>query len=141
MNGRVQSFGKKKTAIAVAQITPGQGQIRVNGFALDTVQPEALRFKLYDPIHILGKERFAGLDIRIKVSGGGQVSQVYAIRQAISRGIVAYYHKFVDEAAKQELKDMLVDFDRTLLVSDPRRKEAKKFDRKGARARYQKSYR
>ncbi len=119
----------QKTAIAVAQVTAGKGMIRVNGFALDTVQPEALRYKLYDPFHVVGKERFAGLDIRIKVNGGGQVSQIYAIRQAIARGVVAYYHKYVDEASKMEIKAALTEFDRTLLVSDPRRKEAKKFDR------------
>jgi ribosomal protein S9 len=29
------------------------------------------------------------MDIRIKVKGGGQVSQVYAVRQAIGKAIVA----------------------------------------------------
>ena len=47
----------------------------------------------------------------------------------------------VDEQSKKEIKDILVQFDRTLLVADPRRCEAKKFGGPGARARYQKSYR
>ena len=47
----------------------------------------------------------------------------------------------VDEASKQEIKDILINYDRSLLVSDPRRCEAKKFGGPGARARYQKSYR
>ena len=47
----------------------------------------------------------------------------------------------VDEQSKKAIKDMLVQFDRTLLVADPRRCEAKKFGGPGARARYQKSYR
>ena len=46
-----------------------------------------------------------------------------------------------DEARKCEIKDLLVSYDRSLLVSDPRRKEPKKFGGPGARARYQKSYR
>lgn len=47
----------------------------------------------------------------------------------------------VDEAAKKEIKEKLIQFDRTLLVADPRRCEPKKFGGRGARARFQKSYR
>ena len=49
-------------------------------------------------------ERFAGIDIRVRVKGGGRVAQVYAIRQAVSRAVVAYYQKYVDEQSKQEIK-------------------------------------
>jgi hypothetical protein len=45
----------------------------------------------------------------------------------------------VDEASKKEVKNILVTYDRTLLVADPRRCEPKKFGGPGARARYQKS--
>jgi hypothetical protein len=47
----------------------------------------------------------------------------------------------VDEQSKNEVKDILLTYDRTLLVADPRRAEPKKFGGPGARARYQKSYR
>mgnify|MGYP005997428979 CR=1 FL=1 len=47
----------------------------------------------------------------------------------------------VDEASKKEIKEKLIQFDRTLLVADPRRTEPKKFGGKSARARFQKSYR
>lgn len=90
---------------------------------------------------LLGKDKFSNIDIRVRVKGGGQTSQIYAIRQAIAKGIVAYYQKFVDEASKREIKDILVQYDRTLLVADTRRCEPKKFGGPGARARYQKSYR
>lgn len=66
---------------------------------------------------------------------------ILAIRQAIAKAIVAYHQKFVDEASKQELRDILISYDRSLLVADPRRCEPKKFGGPGARARYQKSYR
>merc|ERR1712203_354453 len=69
------------------------------------------------------------------------VSQIYAIRQALSKALVAYYQKFVDEQSKKAIKDLLVQHDRTLLVADPRRCESKKFGGPGARARFQKSYR
>lgn len=76
---------------------------------------------------IVGLDKFADVDIRVRVTGGGHVSQVYAIRQAISKSIVAYYQKFVDEHSKNELKRSLVQYDRTLLVADNRRCEPKKF--------------
>ncbi len=41
----------------------------------------------------------------------------------------------------QEIKETLLQYDRTLLVADPRRCEPKKFGGRGARARLQKSYR
>lgn len=47
----------------------------------------------------------------------------------------------VDEATKKEIKDLLLSYDRSLLVADPRRCEPKKFGGHGARARFQKSYR
>ncbi|KAK9696294.1 40S ribosomal protein S16, partial [Basidiobolus ranarum] len=93
------------------------------------------------PILILGEDKFANVDIRVRVRGGGHTSQIYAIRQAIAKAIVAFYQKFVDEASKKEIKEKLIAYDRTLLVADPRRCEPKKFGGPGARARYQKSYR
>ena len=49
--------------------------------------------------------------------------------------------EYVDEHSKNLLKQALVQYDRTLLVADPRRCEPKKFGGKGARSRFQKSYR
>ena len=63
------------------------------------------------------------------------------LNQAIAKAVVAYYQKYVDESSKREIKDILVTYDRTLLVADPRRCEPKKFGGPGARARRQKSYR
>ncbi|PRW57188.1 40S ribosomal S16 [Chlorella sorokiniana] len=137
----VQTFGRKKNAVAVAYVKRGKGEIRLNGSPLDLVQPETLRWKVFEPVLLLGKQRFSNVDIRIRVKGGGQVSQIYAIRQAISKGIVAFYQKYVDEQSKNEIKDILLTYDRTLLVADPRRCEPKKFGGHGARARFQKSYR
>jgi hypothetical protein len=41
------------------------------------VQPETLRFKVKEPVALLGEHRFQNVDIRIRVKGGGHVSQVY----------------------------------------------------------------
>lgn len=104
------------------------------------VRPEALKFKVYEPLLLLGNKALL-VDIRVRVKGGGTTSQIYAIRQAIAKGIVAYYQKYVDETSKREIKETLTQYDRSLLVADPRRCEPKKFGGPGARARYQKSYR
>ena len=55
--------------------------------------------------------------------------------------INTFLHLDVDEASKKEIKDILTQYDKALLVADPRRCEPKKFGGPGARARYQKSYR
>ncbi|OWF44956.1 40S ribosomal protein S16 [Mizuhopecten yessoensis] len=131
----------RKTATAVAHCKRGNGLIKVNGRPLENIEPQLLRAKLQEPLLLLGKEKFAGVDIRVRCRGGGHVAQIYAIRQSISKSLVAYYQKYVDEASKKEIKDILISYDRTLLVADPRRCEPKKFGGPGARARYQKSYR
>mmetsp|Transcript_26872 Transcript_26872/g.26508 ORF Transcript_26872/g.26508 Transcript_26872/m.26508 type:complete len:144 (-) Transcript_26872:102-533(-) len=137
----VQVFGRKKTAVAVAHCKKGRGLIKINGCPIQFVQPQTLRTKVLEPVLLLGLARFQNVDIRLRVKGGGYTSQLYAIRQAISKSLVAYYQKFVDEASKQEIKEILTSYDRTLLVADPRRCEPKKFGGPSARARYQKSYR
>merc|ERR1711861_33114 len=137
----VQTFGKKKTAIAVAYCKRGRGLIKINGCPIELVEPETLRYKVFEPVLLLGSARFSNVDIRIRVKGGGFTSQVYAIRQAIAKSLVAYYQKYVDEASKKEIKDVLLGYDRSLLVADSRRCEPKKFGGRAARARYQKSYR
>merc|ERR1712124_195806 len=123
----VQTFGRKKTAVAVAFVKKGVGRCKVNGVPIELVEPEALRYR--------------DVDIRIRVKGGGYTSQIYAIRQALAKALVAWYQKFVDEASKKEIKEILQTYDRSLLVADPRRCEPKKFGGRGARARFQKSYR
>lgn len=137
----VQTFGRKKNALAVATVRKGKGLVKVNGSPIEILEPKALRIKVFEPILLLGQKRFANIDIRIKVRGGGYTSQIYAIRQAIAKGVVAFNQKFVDEASKREIKELLLQYDRTLLVADPRRCEPKKYGGKGARSRFQKSYR
>ena len=141
MSQSVQCFGRKRNATAVAHCKEGRGLIRVNGRPLELVEPKGLKLKVYVPILLLGQDRFNVVDIRVRVKGGGQSAQIYAIRQAIAKSLIAYYQKYIDEASKNEIKDILLSYDRTLLVADPRRCEPKKFGGPSARARYQKSYR
>ena len=138
---QVQTFGKKKTATAVATCTQGTGSIRVNGKALALIEPESLRIKAFEPIFLVGGNKFKDVNIRVRVQGGGQSNQIFAVRQAIAKALLAFYQKYHDEQSKRELKEVFLQYDKTLIVTDPRRAEPKKFGGKGARARFQKSYR
>lgn len=87
---------------------------------------------------MVGEDKFEPIDVRVRVKGGGHTSQVYAIRQAIAKALVAYYAKYFDAQSAITLKKDLVAYDRSLLIADPRRMEPKKFGGGGARARRQK---
>ena len=100
-----------------------------------------MKLKVFEPFFIVGSNKFKDLTIRVRVTGGGAPAQVLAVRQAIAKALIAYYQKYKDEQSKMELKDMFLQYDKTLMVSDSRRCEPKKFGGKGARARFQKSYR
>eukprot|EP00461_Guttulinopsis_vulgaris_P001656 UN01656 len=136
----VQVYGRKKNSIAVAHCKAGAGVLKVNGQSIDTINNQTLKTKVMEPLYILGLHRFEKVDIRIRVSGGGFVSQAYAIRQAIAKAIVAYFAK-QDEVIASDLKTTLLAHDRTLLVADPRRRESKHAGGSSARAKKQKSYR
>merc|ERR1712232_1040119 len=103
MGNQVQCFGRKKNATAVAYVTDGQGFIRVNGKALELLEPTSMRMKVYEPIFLLGAEKFANLNIRVRVRGGGSTTQVMAIRQAICKGLISFHQKFGDESKKREM--------------------------------------
>ena len=105
---QVRTFGKKKNATAVALVESGHGVLRVNGKPLNLIEPESMRLKVYEPIFILGGNRFKDLSIRVRVSGGGSMNQIMAVRMAVAKGVVAYYQKYHDESSKRELKELLL---------------------------------
>ena len=135
------THGKKKNAIANAVTQEGKGLITVNRIPIQNIEPKTLRIKIFEPVLILGIKDFANLNIRVKVQGGGPTAQLYAARQAIAKAIVSWKQKYVDEEQKSETRRSLLNFDKGLLVADQRRTEPKKFGGRGARARFQKSYR
>lgn len=105
------------------------------------IEPESLRIKAFEPILLVGGNKFKDVNIRVRVTGGGPSNQVFAVRQAIAKALLAYYQKYHDEQSKRDLKEVFLQYDKTLIVTDPRRAEPKKCGGKGARARFQKSYR
>ncbi len=52
-----------------------------------------MRVKAMEPILLLGRDRFSTVDVRVRVKGGGQSAQIYAIRQSIAKAMVAYAQK------------------------------------------------
>ena len=136
----VNTSGKRKTAVARATLKPGKGRVRVNGGPIHIMEPELARRKALEPIKIAeAMNRLERVDISVDVRGGGQMGQVDAIRTAIARGLVKYNDGA--EGEDEELRDEFIRFERKMLVNAPRRKEPKHQMGRGARKKWQKSYR
>jgi len=129
----VNTSGKNKTAIARATVSAWTGKDRINKKPVEIYEPMFAKLKIIEPL-MLASEAVSGLDIDVKVSGGGIMGQANAIRTAIARGIVEWTND-------TDLSDAFMAYDRNLMVNDSRQKETKKFGGPGARAKYQKSYR
>ncbi|MFC6785689.1 30S ribosomal protein S9 [Halobaculum halobium] len=126
--------GKKKTAVARATVTDGEGRVRIDSQPVELVEPEMARLKMLEPFRVAGEDLRSEVDVEVSVNGGGFAGQADAVRTAIARGIVQHRND-------AELRDAFMEFDRSLLVNDSRQSEPKKWGGPGARARYQKSYR
>ena len=125
--------GKRKTAVARASVKPGTGRVRINSKPLEIYTPELAKMKIMEPL-MLAPDRAAKVDIDVLVEGGGVIGQAEAVRTAIAKGLVEFFHD-------EELERTFKSIDRTLMVSDPRRKLPKKPLGRGARKKRQKSYR
>jgi len=125
--------GKRKTSKARVVITEGKGRIRVNNVPVHLYEPRIAREKIMETVWLAG-EAAEGVDISAKVQGGGFMSQAEAVRMGIAQGLVKW-------TKSKRLRNTYLEYDRTMLAGDARRKEAKKFGGPGARSRKQKSYR
>lgn len=129
----VVSSGKRKTAVARAMITEGKGRVWVNNVPLEIYSISLAREKIREPLILTGAKA-SELDIHVKVHGGGIMGKADAARTAIAKGIA----EFLDDP---ELYKRMKEYDRSLVVSDVRRKLPKKQLGRGARKKRQKSYR
>ncbi len=129
----IHTSGKRKTAIARGKFREGKGRIRVNKKPVELYDPELARLKINEPLTLAG-DLINHVDIDVKVIGGGVMGQAEAARMVIAKGLVQW-------TGDMELKEKFNQYDRTMLVGDPRRSEPKKYGGPGARARRQKSYR
>ncbi len=129
----VTRTGKRKTAIAKATIRNGKGRIRINSVPLEIHTPHMARLKIQEPVQLVG-DKAEAVDVDVNVQGGGVMGQAGAARTAIALCFVDYYQD-------PELEELFKEYDRSLLVSDPRRRLPKQPLGRGARKKRQKSYR
>jgi small subunit ribosomal protein S9 len=134
----VLTSGRKKTAIARVRIKAGNGGIRINGVPLRNISPASAAAIIGEPLElakgVLGDGFAANLDIDANMRGGGTMGQAYACRTALGKALLQW-------SESDDLRKAYVDYDRTLIIDDARRREPKKYLRKGARAKPIKSYR
>ncbi len=125
----ITATGRRKEAVARVFLTPGEGNIEVNGLTLDAyflteVQRIVIR-KIFDTAELLRK-----YDIKANIKGGGKSGQAGALRQGLARAVVK-----IDPSIKKALKTA------GLLTRDSRMKERKKYGQKRARKKFQYSKR
>lgn len=127
--------GKRKRAVARAKIEKGTGKITVNSKPMRLWGSEVLRLWIKEPLVIAG-DLTKNVDIKATVKGGGLAGQAEALRIAITRGIVSF-------SKDRKLREKFMEYDRNLLVFDPRRTEPHKpsRSRKGTRRHKQRSKR
>ncbi len=129
----VLAVGKRRTSKARVVVSEGKGRVRINNVPIHLVEPYMARAKLLEPLMLAGDYRDK-VDISVKTIGGGFLGQAEAARIGIAQGIVKF-------TKSKRLRTKYLEYDRTMLSGDPRRKEPKKFGGPGARRRKQKSYR
>jgi small subunit ribosomal protein S9 len=126
--------GKRKRAVARAVITEGNGNVWINNRNYNTLNFFD-KLKIEEPLklaeHVLGKLNF---DVKITAKGGGEKGQIEAARIALAKSIIEF-------SKSKELAKEILEYDRSLIVADVRRKETRKPGAGKARTRRQKSYR
>ncbi len=113
--------GRRKSSVARVRVYNGTGKITINDRDIDDYFGlETLKLIVRQPLNLTGTaDKF---DIVCRVAGGGVTGQAGAIRHGISRALLQF-----DAELRPELKKA------GLLTRDPRMKERKKYDLKGAR--------
>ena len=124
-SNRYYATGRRKEATARVWISPGTGNISVNGKELDTyfVRP-VLRMILQQPFGATEAE--GKFDVMCTVRGGGKSGQAGAIRHGIARALAT-----ADTDYRPILKKA------GMLTRDARAIERKKYGQPGARKRFQ----
>ena len=114
--------GKRKRAIAKVWLTPGNGQMKINGLSLDEWLGghETLKMKVRLPLE--ATKQLEAVNIQATTLGGGYSAQADALKHGISKALVEY-----EPAFRAILKPM------GLLTRDSRVVERKKYGKKKAR--------
>ena len=117
--------GRRKSAIARVWLTPGDGQITINGrVAKEYLGRPVLEILVKSPlVHLEMDSRF---NIKATAKGGGIAGQAGAVRLGIARALLTF-----DEDLRKTLRAG------GYLTRDSRVKESKKYGRKKARRGFQ----
>ena len=115
------AIGRRKRSVAKVTLTPGKGNITVNGKDVKDYMPyDTLVMDLVQPLELVdAKDKF---DINVVVKGGGFSGQTGAIRLGITRALML---------ANQENRPTLKSAG--MVTRDARIKERKKYGLKKAR--------
>jgi small subunit ribosomal protein S9 len=115
------STGRRKEAIARVRITPGSGDVRINGRTLDEYFPTRVhRMVAQSPLRSIGREK--DYDVLATIEGGGVNGQAGALRLGIARALIE-----LDPELRSQLKS------EGFLTRDAREKERRKYGLKKAR--------
>lgn len=132
----ITTSGKRKNAIATATIKEGSGKIKINSEPLDIWGNEFVRMRMKEPIMLAGDvANKANIDVTVR--GGGTTGQTEAARIAISRAFIIF-------SKDKKMKERFIQYDRNMVVFDPRRNEthhAGGASRRGSRRHKQRSKR
>jgi small subunit ribosomal protein S9 len=122
---RVNTTGRRKTAVARVFLQEGSGKITINKKDIDVYFPlKQLQYIVRQPLETLSVvEKY---DISANIDGGGFKGQAEALRMAIARALVE-----VNAEDKKPLKE------KGFLTRDSRKVERKKPGQPGARKRFQ----
>ncbi len=119
------SVGRRKESVARVRLTPGTGNITINGRALDAYfGRETSKMILVEPLKLV--DQMGKLDIFVNARGGGLSGQAGAIRHGITRALCEYNAEFRPILKKAGF-----------ITRDARAVERKKYGRPGARKRFQ----
>lgn len=122
---RINTIGRRKTAISRIYMSAGSGAISVNGKDYKQYFPtEVLQIILNQPFATVNGT--GGYDVKVNVRGGGVAGQAEATRMAIARALVEINAEFRPALKKEGF-----------LTRDSRMVERKKPGRKKARRRFQ----
>ena len=118
----IYATGKRKSAIAKVWLTPGNGQMKINGKTLDEWLGghETLKMKARLPLE--ATKQLESVNITASTLGGGYSAQADAVKHGITKALVQY-----EESFRTILKPM------GLLTRDSRVVERKKPGKKKAR--------
>jgi len=111
----VVTTGKRKNAIARAIIEEGRGSVRINGKPIEIWGNEFLRMRVMEPL-MLAADVASRVNIDVNVRSGGAMGQTDAARMAIARALVNF-------TKDRKLAEKFIQYDRNMLVFDPRRNE------------------